>query len=550
MNYYKNVYLANRLKNGGKPSVSIIELAAINAIDNHNANGEFALIVFLGDECYVCDCTKSDKLNKYSIQTLKKVKHSLNDLYNSDNINTNLASQLECSYFDNGTYIEHDEFYPKRFAQISDYDLKICEALSAINVSGNRPLFIAGKTYADKLAVRYAIQQICGRRPVTTLETSEKLNLVSRVLFNKPTQDLKILLRGQNTIEIIKNLGRNGVTVYVPHSDHTLNSSFLNATTWREIIPGNCVPCKVNGVDCYCLSISFEIDGFNNVFCRSIDGYGNKRYIIVHAPFGKPNYDSNTTLIGNKPKSSPTHQKESPLQQPCQSKINNSLSTQPTKSSSDKIGGIPGTPSQVEEKLPQLEAGHKFIEVNEVNDFRRILGKYLIGVTEIELEDPWLYERYHLKNLEEFIRTANDLTQAYLQTQTLKKITIITRHAAFNKNKKISDQNKGKKERGENDLIQPLLPRDEINKLNRKQLSDYKRLTTDLTNIGIEFTFSFNDDIDDSHDRCISLSNGWFIALGRGLDIYQKSNSFEARKCKGFKVTFTDKKLTPDNILD
>jgi len=47
------------------------------------------------------------------------------------------------------------------------------------------------------------------------------------------------------------------------------------------------------------------------------------------------------------------------------------------------------------------------------------------------------------------------------------------------------------------------------------------------------------------HDRCIEMNNGWKIILGRGLDIWQKTNSRydiaeiyqEKRLCKEFDIT-------------
>jgi hypothetical protein len=63
----------------------------------------------------------------------------------------------------------------------------------------------------------------------------------------------------------------------------------------------------------------------------------------------------------------------------------------------------------------------------------------------------------------------------------------------------------------------------------------------DLAGYGIEFNYKFRD----FHDRCIKTDTGWTIQLGRGLDIYEKYNTYsiassrqDKRKCKEFMVTY------------
>lgn len=63
----------------------------------------------------------------------------------------------------------------------------------------------------------------------------------------------------------------------------------------------------------------------------------------------------------------------------------------------------------------------------------------------------------------------------------------------------------------------------------------------DLTGLGIEFHHTFRD----FHDRCIKTDDGWTIALGRGLDIFEKYETLsvaasrqDKRKCKEFSITY------------
>ena len=66
-----------------------------------------------------------------------------------------------------------------------------------------------------------------------------------------------------------------------------------------------------------------------------------------------------------------------------------------------------------------------------------------------------------------------------------------------------------------------------------------------LESIGVLFSYEFDDYI---HDRSITSDNNWKIILGRGLDIWQKTNGWydiseymqERRICKAFEITFVE----------
>lgn len=69
-----------------------------------------------------------------------------------------------------------------------------------------------------------------------------------------------------------------------------------------------------------------------------------------------------------------------------------------------------------------------------------------------------------------------------------------------------------------------------------------KSLQDNLSPIGVDFNLQFDADI---HDRYILIDNNWKIILGRGLDIWNKTNGmFDIaetnqlyRTCKGFSMT-------------
>lgn len=92
--------------------------------------------------------------------------------------------------------------------------------------------------------------------------------------------------------------------------------------------------------------------------------------------------------------------------------------------------------------------------------------------------------------------------------------------------------------RGKTSIIQEI--KKDLDCMGCEALAD---MMDSLEPIGIHLTYEFDESL---HDRSITLNNGWKIVLGRGLDIFQKTNGWfdiadhyqEVRKCKGCEITY------------
>ena len=135
--------------------------------------------------------------------------------------------------------------------------------------------------------------------------------------------------------------------------------------------------------------------------------------------------------------------------------------------------------------------------------YEKLFASYMANASEITVEDPYIRAPWQIKNFMEFAlmlintRPVDDL-----------KLNLITKE--------------------EEDKIPELIDR----------LDDIK---DDLATYGINFEYKFRD----FHDRCIKTDTGWTISLGRGLDMFEKYNTFsiassrqDMRKCKEFTATF------------
>lgn len=135
--------------------------------------------------------------------------------------------------------------------------------------------------------------------------------------------------------------------------------------------------------------------------------------------------------------------------------------------------------------------------------YEKLFASYMANANEITVEDPYIRAPWQIKNFMEFAlmlintRPVDDL-----------KLNLITNE--------------------EDDKLPELIDR----------LDDIK---DDLATYDIDFEYKFRD----FHDRCIKTDTGWTISLGRGLDMFEKYNTFsiassrqDMRKCKEFTVTF------------
>ena len=157
-----------------------------------------------------------------------------------------------------------------------------------------------------------------------------------------------------------------------------------------------------------------------------------------------------------------------------------------------------------------LAEGQKIIRDNQSGvSFDMLFGAYLLGAKEITLTDPYIRLPYQLRNFMEF---------AKLVSQKKDQLEEVKLHLITNNNE---------------DFIQ-----------NSK--TAFNEITDSLESIGVIFTYEFDENI---HDRSIVMDNGWKIVLGRGLDIFQKTNGWndiaeyyqEKRLCKACEVTFLRK---------
>lgn len=174
------------------------------------------------------------------------------------------------------------------------------------------------------------------------------------------------------------------------------------------------------------------------------------------------------------------------------------------------------TPSQVVEEvtethealvdepvIEELKEQHYTIHYGSTGySYESIVGPYLEGAKSIEIEDPYIRVTHQIHN---FVR----FCEAVIKTPTVRKIRLITSYDDDTDVQKMSEN-----------------------------LSELKQ---SLLEMDIELELKVNERM---HDREIRIDNGWTVKIGRGLDFFQKpdswfgvgANDLNLRKCLETKV--------------
>lgn len=134
--------------------------------------------------------------------------------------------------------------------------------------------------------------------------------------------------------------------------------------------------------------------------------------------------------------------------------------------------------------------------------YESIISPYLTHATVVEIDDPYIRVPHQIIN---FVR----FCEAVIKTPSVKVIRLITNY----------DENTNLKEMAEK----------------------FEELKQSLIEIDVQLDVKINENL---HDREIRINNGWSIKMGRGLDFYQKpdswygigSNDLSLRKCLETKI--------------
>lgn len=509
MRYYLE-YLNNRLDpKQNSLCVSDIEKMAGTVAELLNAECKYRLLMFIDVECYDCVCI-TDSACRFQIVRMSCFKNGLDSVLESYKED---IQNYELAYFQNQGLIEYDAYYDSQFPELQTYKSSIQKAIEDISLPDNPeiPVYVSGGN-TNLLSVRYAIQKKLGRA-ANKVKVNNKINLKSKIHFSHDTitKVLHLSIPGISVSQVIK---QKFIEVFLPDDDLSKSSSFIDGVIWSDLVSPEFEKCRVGNTECIYLKISFEIDAFNNLICKTEDTSRQHRHnkLLIEAPFGRPTecFVKQKPLVGSQ-----TLERAASDYDITETQTDAKLKSASKEVSNDVQASIHPTTS-ISETFTEVSSEYdlkpnKFkIQAGECRTYEEIFGEYLRGAEEIVVTDPYIRLWYQFENFKELIMTCEIVNKE--ESTKLKKIHLITKlpdkPQIDSKTKEKIDAQKAAED-------------------NKKKLED---LTKELLKAKYVFTYEFRPGI---HDRSILLSNGWYISLGRGLDMFEKrENKFVPRKCK------------------
>lgn len=520
MKYYLS-YIHNRLNND-KGFPSKFERAIISAIDNHNFNQDFNLIYFTPEEVYICGCEIDTASNRFSVKDFSWLNHNLKEHLKNYNAAGSSTHGFELAFFNDNGVIVYDDYYNEKFPELKSFNSILDESLADLPKLPNLPVVICGE-FCNFNALKYVLQKKYGK--VITVKAEDAKNLKGRTLFSKD-----ITAKNLSTSipsKITSHLGTNFLEVFLPIHNSSLESIFWKETKWKDLLPEGATTCEINGVTCAYLRISFEIDAFNNVFCRFDDGHGHSGSLLINAPWGKEKIS--TTQQENSSKEAEIKREEKFEKPNVENKVPDKEKEAQPKDSTEDTTTAEREP-EVKNVINQApETVNTEIQEDKILSFTDIFTEKFVKETEeIQIQDSYIYLPHQFINLRDFILAVNTVLIESGSSRKLKRIKVETQKAEDIIRQQIK-KNKGDDKIEESDLAR-------IEQSQKRQEDEFERLKKKMKYSGIELEHSYRK----FHDRKIEFSNGWSVKAGRGLDIFKRrSNEMEPKRCKDCNFIFT-----------
>ena len=159
-------------------------------------------------------------------------------------------------------------------------------------------------------------------------------------------------------------------------------------------------------------------------------------------------------------------------------------------------------------RIPVLQPHQLSVRLNQRGiSYKSLFGDYVRDAKFIRVTDPFIRQRFQIDNFVDFVQMVRECSNDPEEVKL---------HLSTN-----NDDDK--------------VP---------EMIDIFDELANELSAYGITFTYDFKA----NHDRSIQLDNGWYITLGRGLDIFEKYSSFSvaradqaSRRCREFTITYIKK---------
>jgi hypothetical protein len=452
------------------------------------------------------ECETDPEGIKFRINSFNKYSHQLAEVFNA-NMTSELLKKYSLAYINHEGIYSYDEYYNELSQELRDHNKSISCALHDLPDKWEYPILCIDGNFCEFPSVLYALQRNASNTISMKLETplfQEEANKLKCWFPDKIKEQISTNLR-ITLLDCLKET-RN---VFVPLENRSLNSTFFQGVKWGDIIPNMNKDCTIAGVDCKCIILKVIVDGFQNIFCRATDLFGEYKEVWVSSVLNSPVEIGSPKLI----KTEQVKSKEREIKIDKKSPLNKETQTTKSKRTVEEqnIVELPQntTPSRkkgktLEEVIEKLdimkgETGHTY---------RSLFGKYLEGAQTVYLAEPYMVVPSQWDNLKDFIDLFVEVGQVktfILETQRPEKVKIPDWYKQYSNNRQGF-----------------------ITQFNKK----LKQIQKELRKLHVDFSWVLSD----IHRRLLDIDN-YHIDLDYGLDLYEsqkgsilKGQTF--RKCK------------------
>ena len=198
----------------------------------------------------------------------------------------------------------------------------------------------------------------------------------------------------------------------------------------------------------------------------------------------------------------------SKVEQPTADNLEREQSAEDTAHVQQMAGTANTVGQHMRPRIPILQPHQMSVRLNQKGiTYKSLFGDYVRDAKFIRVTDPFIRHRFQIDNFVDFVQMIRECSADPEEV----KLHLSTN----NEDEKVPEM-----------------------------IDIFDELANELSSYGITFTYDFKA----NHDRSIQLDNGWYITLGRGLDIFEKYSPFSvsradqaSRRCREFTITYIKK---------
>lgn len=271
-----NDYIQNRLNDS--KSVSNPEKDALSIMHNGESD-DFQMIVFHSRtlDIYWCETVSQNGSVRLKISSFEEgIPHSLQDVFSEG---SRFSHYWPDFYrISHGRYT-YDKYYD-RYLLPAGLNERLEKALSFLRYYKGNRIYFKGE-YCEYPPLLYMLQQYC--QSVAPVPECRIDAFGDEFLIPSFIEKEQIALSdGERAISYF---GGNDVPIYVPMEKETLDSVFVSSIRWRDILPDMNPDCSMAGICFKKLKLSFDSDGYQNVFVTVTDDARNSIRLLVYDAF-------------------------------------------------------------------------------------------------------------------------------------------------------------------------------------------------------------------------------------------------------------------------